>query len=525
MKRCVAWGLSLAAGLWWAAAAGAGPPQPINEIRALAAALADQLVEAFPVLEGTVVDLDGTVVEAAFLGEAQLWTANVDFYRSSPTGGGTSTLHKVGVGRVLSAEPGRARLEVVSAESKIGLGDRVRSSVGLVGIGILPVADRGARRGLIELLAVRVAYELEARGRFQVEMLDTDSDAASSTAPDSVVRAYLWRGLRYTLELTFVEEGSRATLVGRLSSLKDRRPVDVVSASVALGESWPALLASLAGGASMQTHAVVHRQAVVEYRPVALCVLELQDRVGVLALSRDAAHLLMSQAGDLREERTFSIPQQVMLPRGARDFSGVIVPEKEGRLRFGHTLLQRSLSLELSTSKMELGGPELWLGEHTAPLLASYRPGANWLGPLQIGETPLASADPPLRFAGWLANGEILVQTEGYRLVLLDPVGGGRQEISPPLGAGVSVLPLASPLVAATAPTVAGDPGAASDQVTIFELEDGRLKPIWRSEPTSGALIQTSLALLHGQLHLAVAETRPDGCLLHLYSNLPIPTP
>jgi hypothetical protein len=481
---------------------------------------------AFPSIEGTVVNVDGDLVEVAFLGDLRLRTANVEFYRQLPSAGGSSAARKIGLGRVLSAERGRAKVEVIAAEERIGLGDRAHSSLGLVGIGIRPVPRRDDRRELLELLAVRLAYELESRGRFRTELLDPEAGGKGpADASEAALRAYLWRGLQYTLSLTLVEEGAQATLVGRLYALRERRAVDLFSARAPLGGAWPALVAGLAGDSAGALPGVTHRFGVLNVRPVALGLIEHQERAAVLALTRGAVRLLVPQGNEIHVERTADLPPELIVPRGARDLLGNIATDRDGRRHLGHTLLDRSVSLDLESFRMEPTGTELLLGERGLPLYASYRRGSNLLGPLLLGGAPMSQGPPFLRFAAWVGPDSILVQTEDYRLALYSPSRGRRIEVSAAVGAGVSLLPAASPLVAATVPLVSDTLEASPDQITLHRLEEGRLVPMWRSEPSSGPILLTALAVIRGQLHVAAAEQRPDHFRLHLYSNVPIPVP
>jgi hypothetical protein len=117
------------------------------------------------------------------------------------------------------------------------------------------------------------------------------------------------------------------------------------------------------------------------------------------------------------------------------------------------------------------------------------------------------------------------VQDEDYRLALIEPSSGDRVVVSRAVGVGVSLVPLAEPIVAATEPTVPADAGGGPDQLTVYRLRDSRLEALWSSEPTQGSIFATAIGIVRGQLHLAAAERRSDGWRLHLYSNLPIPLP
>jgi hypothetical protein len=149
-----------------------------GEIRGLVSELARQVVDAFPLLDGVVVEVNGNLADVTLSTPTRAWSPNVELYRTGPSGTQWPTGRRIGFGRILSVERGRAQIEIVSSSLAVGAGDRVRSSLGTVGIGIAPYPQHENRRAVLELLAVRLAYELQARGRFHTEVLGTGAAGA-----------------------------------------------------------------------------------------------------------------------------------------------------------------------------------------------------------------------------------------------------------------------------------------------------------------------------------------------------------
>lgn len=493
---------------------------PGDEIRQLAARLANGVAAGFPVISGAVIDVDGRVVEVAFAGEVRIWIPNVEFYRSNA--GSSRNLRRIGLGRILTVEGGRARVEVTSSEGPVGVGDQVRSGLGELGIGVLVSPDGDPRAPLTELLAVRVAHELDSLGRFHAVVLEPERTAESEPSV-AAAQSYLWRGLLYTLNLSYIEEGASGTLIGRLFSLRENRTVDVLSARVLLGDGWPTVFATLAASGAQQTGSVEHAETELGYEVVALQLFELHEQIAVAALSRTAVHILAPQAEAYREERTISLPAEYISGRRSRDYLGALAVDRDGRLRLGHTLLSQELSVDLTGNKLEPVGTMLWLGEQTAPLMATYRRGDNRLETLLLGGAAFAPSLSRPRFAGWIGPGQVLVQDADYRLVTVDTSSGRQNEISRAVGGAVSVMASPTPLIATTSPSVADSWQGTQDQVVLLRVRAGQVDPLWKSNPTEGPIRATSLATLRGRLILAAVEARGSGSRLHVYSNLPMP--
>jgi hypothetical protein len=513
--------LALQLGLGRAAGAGDGG----NELRRLAAGLAAQLAEDFPVLEGVVIGTDGRSLVVELGAAPRVPGAGVEIYRLEDGEGQVRSARRIAVGRLLDVGTSRARVQIESAEAEVVPGDRLRSAAEVVGIGVVPSTEPGERRALAELLAVRVAHELNMHGRFRAEVLGgRGAPGEAWVASESAVRGYLWRGLRYTLHLKYVEDGAHGTLIGRLYSLLERETVDLVSTRQPLGPQWGALLAALAERDPVSAAAVEHRRSAVGYRAVAVLPVRAAEGPALAVLGRSSVHVLSPQGNELREERTVPLPAELQLGAAARDYFGVLLAEPTGRLRAGHSLLRQGVTLELGTGRVEPSAPEMWLGAEPWPLTASYRPGSNLLLALRVGDRPVAPELEELRFAGWIRPGQLLVQRRDYRLLLLDPAQGTQRELTALLGAGVSVLALPSPLLAATEPAVVdGAAGAPADRITLYRLDGTSLQPVWRSEPIGGALSSTGMALIDGRVHLGAVELMPQGSRLHLYSGIAVP--
>ncbi len=497
--------------------------QTANPIPHLAREMTKELLAAFPAIQGEVISVDGDLLEIRVKEPARLWTRQVEIYRCEPKDpdGRPTLADKIGQGRIISLDPPLAYVEVAAQTTDILPGDPIRSQSGTITLGIPPLkAARGTPRTLRELLLTRIVHELRTTGRFRASLLKED---LSTTNGENSHSSLAWRGVNYLLHLQYVEQGGEATLLGRLQRVEDGRNVQVVAVEAFLGPSWPTLVASLEESGRTPRLQVIHRQIDLGTRIVALRIVERADSPQLLALSRNALHVLSTSGGGIQEGQTYHWPASMATKRYSKDYTGAIVPVSKSRILLGHTLLERGLALNPSTGKFQQLGGEINLSASPNWLWASYFRGGNTFRSIRAGDRPLPQPEAGLRFANWIAPNKALVQEPDYRLALLDLRTGERRTFSGSVGAGVSLIRKPIVAVAVTEPLAGEELRQVGDRVSLYRLGSRGLELIWRSSSISGPVRATTLGWAGNQLHLLAAEERPHGSRLHLYSGIGFP--